>query len=197
MTDLTSQLANAIKFLLCFGPSEAAGFNPQSAEVCGRQGGVGETRKHEMSIVQQLGGLFLSAVPTAILVFLFYLFLRWAFFKPLLQVVAKRRAQIEGAQREAEAIEATVEEKQRAYREALRKAQLDLFAEQEAARRAALEERAQMIREARARATAEVQAAKRRLAEEIDSAQKVLEASAQQLAEEVARAILEPAGEAR
>jgi len=150
-----------------------------------------------MDLLHQLGGLFLAAVPTAILVFLFYFFLRWGFFRPLLQVLAQRQARIEGSRKDAESLAAAAQEKQRAYREALRKARTDVFAEQESARRVVLEERGKLIRQARTRAGEEVQAAKARLANEIEAARQALDASAQQLAEEVARAILEPAGGAR
>ncbi len=150
-----------------------------------------------MNLLQQLGDLFLSAVPTAILLFIFYLVLRSAFFQPLLRVMAKRGALIEGSRNETESLAAAVQENQKAYREALRKARSEIFAEQEAARRVALDERANVIREARSRASAEVQAAKARLAAEIDSTQKALDVSAQELGEEVAQAILEPVGGTR
>jgi F-type H+-transporting ATPase subunit b len=150
-----------------------------------------------MDLLHQLGELFLAAVPTAILVFLFYFFLRWSFFRPLLQVLAERQARIEGSRKDAEALAAAAQEKQRAYREALRKARDQVFAEQESARRLVLEERGKLIRQARGRAGEEVQAAKARLANEVEAARKALETSGQQLAEEVARAILEPAGGAR
>jgi len=150
-----------------------------------------------MDLLHQLGELFLAAVPTAILVFLFYLFLRRSFFGPLLQVLAERQARIDGSRQHAESLTAAAQEKQRAYREALRKARADVLAEQESARRVVLEDRSQLIRQARNRAGEEVQAAKARLTNEIEAARKALETSGQQLAEEVARAILEPAGEAR
>jgi F-type H+-transporting ATPase subunit b len=150
-----------------------------------------------MDLLHQLGDLFLAAVPTAILLFVFYFILRWAFFQPLLQVMAKREALIEGSRKEAESIAAATQEKQRAYREALRKGRAEVFAEQETARRTALDERAKVIRRARAEANDQVQAAKARLTNEIEVVRKVLDASGQQLAEDVARAILEPAGGAR
>src|SRR3970282_1746235 len=100
-----------------------------------------------MDLLQQLGDLFLAAVPTAILVFLFYFFLRWSFFGPLLKVLAERQARIEGSRKEAESLAAAAQEKQRAYREALRKARAEVFAEQESARRLVLEERGQLIRQ--------------------------------------------------
>jgi F-type H+-transporting ATPase subunit b len=150
-----------------------------------------------MDLLHQLGDLFLAAVPTAILLFLFYFILRRAFFLPLLQVMAKREALIEGSRKESESLAAAAQEKHRAYREALRKGRAEVFAEQESARRAALDERGKVIRQARAEANDQVQAAKARLANEIEAARKELDASGQQLAEEVARAILEPAGGAR
>ena len=79
----------------------------------------------------------------------------------------------------------------------MRKARAEIFAEQEAARRVVLDERAKVIRDARSRADEEVQAAKARLADEIEAARQSLDASGQELAEEVARAVLEPAGGAR
>jgi F0F1-type ATP synthase membrane subunit b/b' len=59
--------------------------------------------------------LFLAAVPTAILLFVFYFILRWAFFQPLLQVMAKREALIEGSRKEAESTAVETQEKQRTY----------------------------------------------------------------------------------
>ena len=48
-------------------------------------------------IGHQLGGLFLQAVPTVLIVLLFYAILRAIFFKPLLQVMAEREARTAGA----------------------------------------------------------------------------------------------------
>ena len=55
-----------------------------------------------MEIFHQLGELFLNAVPTVVIVLLFYVFMRWAFFTPILKAMAERRAHIEGARAEAE-----------------------------------------------------------------------------------------------
>ena len=54
-----------------------------------------------MEILHQLGELFLAAVPTVIIVFLFYFFMRWAFFTPIENAMAERSAKIEGARAEA------------------------------------------------------------------------------------------------
>jgi F0F1-type ATP synthase membrane subunit b/b' len=145
-----------------------------------------------MEILKQLGDLFLAAVPTAIIVFLFYLFLRWSFFGPIERVVAERSSRIEGARREAEELRKTAHETNRAYQEALRNARAELFREQEAARRVALDERGKAIQQARQLANEEVQSAKKRIRVEIEAARAELEISSTHLAEEIARTILQP-----
>jgi F-type H+-transporting ATPase subunit b len=143
-----------------------------------------------LDMVHQLGELFLEAVPTVIIVFLFYLFMRWSFFGPIMKVLAERKARIEGAKREAEAFRAQASEKQRADQEALKQARAQIFTEQEATRRVALDERAAAIQEARTRAHEEVQAAKKRIAGEIEAARGEIETSGNALAEQIVQAIL-------
>ena len=145
-----------------------------------------------MEILKQLGDLFLAAVPTVVIVFLFYLFLRWSFFGPIERVVAERGKRIEGARREAEELRKSAQEKSRAYQESLRKARAELFKEQEAARRLALDERGASIQQARQRANEAIQEAKGRIRMEIQAARAELDTNTIQLAEEIARTILEP-----
>jgi len=145
-----------------------------------------------MEILKQLGDLFLAAAPTAVIVFLFYLFLRWSFFGPIERVVAERGKRIEGARREAEELRKSAQEKSRAYQESLRKARAELFREQEAARRLALDERGASIQQARLRANEAIQEAKGRIRVEIQAARAELDTNTIQLAEEIARTILEP-----
>jgi F-type H+-transporting ATPase subunit b len=145
-----------------------------------------------MEILKQLGDLFLAATPTAILVFLFYLFLRWSFFGPIERVIEERGRRIEGARHEAEQLRKNAQEKSRAYQEALRNARGELFREQEAARRIALGERSASIQQARQHANEEIQEAKARIRAEIQAARAELDRSSSQLAEEIARAILQP-----
>ncbi|MGC1597065.1 MAG: hypothetical protein WA774_17055, partial [Candidatus Acidiferrales bacterium] len=99
-----------------------------------------------MDILHQLGELFLQAVPTVIIVFLFYLFMRWAFFAPIQKAMAERDAKIEGARREAAEVEEAARQDLENYNEALRKARAEIYAEQEAARQAILAERAKNLK---------------------------------------------------
>lgn len=151
------------------------------------------------SIVHQLGELFLGAIPTVLIVFLFYLILRSIFFAPLARVMAEREARTIGAQKAAEAAQAAAREKIKQYQEALKEARAQVYAEQDAARKKLLEERNAAIKDARARALEEVRIAKARIAGQLAAARREVEAASGQLAAEIARRILEarPTGEAR
>jgi F-type H+-transporting ATPase subunit b len=144
-----------------------------------------------MDILHQLGELFLQAVPTVVIVFLFYLFLRWAFFAPIGKAMAERAAKIEGARAEAAKLEAEAKQELDAYNEALRKARGQIYAEQEQARQAVLDERARLLKAMRSRAQEEVEAAKKKLAGDIAAARTELERQTPALAAEIARAILD------
>jgi F-type H+-transporting ATPase subunit b len=154
-------------------------------------------------IGHQLGELFLQAVPTVLIMLLFYFILRAIFFKPLLAVMAERDSRTVGAQKAAEAAQVAAAEKVKQYQEALKQARGQVYAEQEAARKKLLEERAAQLKEARAKASAEVSAGKERVAGELAAARRDVESTVSQLSAEIARRILQaprpgtPAREAR
>ena len=143
-----------------------------------------------MEIVNQLGELFLAAVPTVIIVFLFYLFMRWSFFKPMELVLSERHKRAEGARIEAEASRVAAHEKQRIYNETVKKARAEVFAEQETQRRRTLDERQATITAARATAQTALQEAKKGIAEDVKAARVELEQSSGSLANDIAEAIL-------
>ena len=144
-----------------------------------------------MEILHSLGQLFLGAVPTIIIVLLFYFFLRWAFFTPIQKAMAEREARMEGARTEAAAVEAAAKQEMDTYHEALRKARGEIYAEQEAARQVALENRAKLLKTMRTRAQEDVAAAKKRIAAELEAARAQVERDAPLLAGEIVRTILE------
>jgi F-type H+-transporting ATPase subunit b len=144
-----------------------------------------------MDILRSLGQLFLGSVPTIVIVLLFYLFLRWAFFTPIQRAMAERDARIEGAQREAASIEATAKQEEDHYHEAMRKARGEIYAEQEAARQEALQSRAKLLKAMRARAQEELANAKRRIQAELEAARRQVERDTPVLAGEIVRRILE------
>jgi F-type H+-transporting ATPase subunit b len=152
-------------------------------------------------LVHQIGELLLGAVPVALIVLLFYFILRAIFFKPLLAIMAEREARTLGAQKAAEAAQGAAADKVKQYEEALKQAHAKVYLEQEAERKKLMDERAAFLKDARAKAAAEVNAAKERVAGEFAAAKREMEASAEQLAVEIARRVLQappaPGGPAR
>jgi F-type H+-transporting ATPase subunit b len=152
-------------------------------------------------IVRQLGELFLQAVPTVLIILLFYFILRAIFFKPLLKVMAERDARTVGAQKAAEAAQAAAAEKAKQYQDALKHARAQVYTEQEAERKKLLDERAEVIKAARTAAAAQVAAGKERVAGEFAAARREIESTVAQLSSEIARRILQspprPGGSAR
>jgi F-type H+-transporting ATPase subunit b len=144
-----------------------------------------------MDLLHSLGQLFLGSVPTIIIVLLFYLFLRWAFFTPIEKAMAEREARMDGARAEAARVEAEARQEMESYEGALRKARGEIFAEQEAVRREALESRAKLLKAMRARAQEDVLAATKRIEAEFQAARAQVEREAPALAGEIVRSILE------
>jgi F-type H+-transporting ATPase subunit b len=152
-------------------------------------------------IVRQLGELFLQAVPTVLIILLFYFILRAIFFRPLLKVMEERDARTVGAQKAAEAAQARAAEKAKQYQDALKQARAQMYAEQEAERKKLLDERTELIKTARTAAAAQVAAAKERVSGEFAAARREIETTVVQLSTEIARRILQspprPGGSAR
>jgi F-type H+-transporting ATPase subunit b len=147
------------------------------------------------NLIHQLGDLLLGAVPVILIVLVFYFVLRSLFFKPILKVMAERQARTLGAQKEADAAQAAAAEKVKQYEEALRQAKAKVYLEQEAEHKKLLDERAAFLKDARRKSSTEVNQAKERVAGEVHSAKKDIEATAPQLAMEIASRILQlPSG---
>jgi F0F1-type ATP synthase membrane subunit b/b' len=144
-----------------------------------------------MEILHQLAELFLQAVPTVVVVFLFYLFMRGAFFTPIQKAMAERDARIEGARREAAELEVEAARELQEYNERLRKVRAEIYAEQEAARQAALDERARLLKAMRSRALEEVVEAKKKIANELTVASREVALQTDSLAAGIVRTILE------
>lgn len=106
------------------------------------------------------------------------------------RVLSERHKRAEGARQQAEAGRAAVQEKLRAYNDALKKARAEIFAEQEAVRRRVLDERQAAINLARAGAQNDLQAAKKSLTADVEAVRVQLEQSSAELAGEIAETIL-------
>jgi F-type H+-transporting ATPase subunit b len=144
-----------------------------------------------MEILHQLGNLFLQAAPTVVIVFLFYLFMRWAFFTPIQKAMAERESKIEGARKDAVAVQEAANRELQNYNEALKKARAEIYAEQELARQAILLERGKNLKAIRSLAQKEVAEGKKKIEAELAMARKEIEANAPAMASDITRSILE------
>jgi F-type H+-transporting ATPase subunit b len=142
-------------------------------------------------LLRQLEELFLQAIPTVVLLFLFYLFMRPVFFKPILQAMDERHKRIQGAQAETETLQSETREKSQAHQEALKHARAEIYAEQESKRKMVLEERTRRVNEARGEAQQRVKTAKQQIATELAEARDAAGEQSADLAGEIVRGILE------
>ncbi len=145
-------------------------------------------------LLRQLGQLFLQAIPTVVIVFLFYIFAKSVFFKPILHAMDERHRRIEGARAEAEKLQARNREKTREYEEALKHARVEIYTEQEASRQFVLDERARQLSAARAQAQQRVREEKTRIQADLVASRKLVEAQTNELAGEIVQTMLRPSG---
>lgn len=144
-----------------------------------------------MEILHQLGDLVVQALPTVVIVFLFYFFMRAVFFGPLQRAMDERARRIDGAKAEAAAAQAAAREELDRYHDALKKARAEVYLEQESERQAVLDERAKLLRTLRARTLEMVQEAKARIDAESQTARAEIEKQTPVLAGQISKMILE------
>jgi F-type H+-transporting ATPase subunit b len=147
--------------------------------------------------LHQLGELLLGSIPTVILVALLYALYTSIVHKPLRRVLEERRGKTEGAIEKSKADIAAAEARTSEYEQKLREARAAVFRAQEAKRQAALQARSNAVATARAQAQAQVQAAKADIEHDRAAAEKGLQGEAAELAQEIMRRVLQPAGAGR
>jgi len=144
--------------------------------------------------LKQLGELLLGSIPTVIFLLMTYVLYSVILHRPLVKVLAERRAKTEGAIEKAKADVAAAEARTAEYEQRLREARVALFKAQEARRQQANQARANAVAEARAKAHQQVEAARAAIEKEKAEAQAGLTAEAGKLASEMIRTVLSPAG---
>jgi len=140
-------------------------------------------------LVQALGGLLLKAVPTIVLLVFVHLYLKAVFFRPLQDVLKKRREVTEGALEAGKASLARAAEKAAMYEMALKEARAEMYREQEEMRRRWLDDQTKRIEEARQRSRTMMQEASKQLDVEIEVAKRDLASSSQMLALQIVEAL--------
>ena len=141
-------------------------------------------------IFQQLGALFIGAVPTMLLFIVLVLAYQFLVQGPLTATLKERRARTEGAQEDAQKAIALAEARVGEYADKLRAARSEVFRTREARVKQWNAERDAALDTARKAAGLKVNQAKAELEAEAAQARLAIQASAGDLARQVVRAVL-------
>jgi F-type H+-transporting ATPase subunit b len=140
--------------------------------------------------LQQLGGLLLKTVPTIVLLLIVHFYLKWMFFRPLEQVLDKRKQSTDGARQNAEVLLAKASTAAADIEAELRKAREEIYHEQEEVRRRWITEQSAHLEEARRASRELIYQARQQLEADTAAAKRELAASAGVLASEIERVLL-------
>ena len=141
-------------------------------------------------IIPQVGELLLNSVPTLILFIVLVLAYQFLVQGPLSKTLALRRARTSGAVEEANKAIAAAEAKANDYADKLRHARAEIFRAREQRLQQWAQEREKQLDAARKKAQQRVLEARLNLEAEAGAARNTLMASADQLAEQVVRAVM-------
>jgi F-type H+-transporting ATPase subunit b len=140
--------------------------------------------------LQALGGILLQAIPTIVLLLIVHFYLKWMFFRPMRELLEKRREATEGARESADAMLKQASQKTATLEAALRKARDEIYQENEEQRRRWIGEQTNRLEEARRESRELIHKAKQELDAEAETAKRSLTATAETLAEDIARSLL-------
>jgi F-type H+-transporting ATPase subunit b len=141
-------------------------------------------------IIQQVGELLLGSIPTLILFIVLVLAYQFLVQGPLSRTLAERRARTSGAVENANKAIAAADAKAEEYADKLRHARAEVFRVREQRLQQWAHERDTVLDAARKKAVQRVLEAKVALEAEAGVARKTLLAGADQLAEQVIRAVM-------
>jgi F-type H+-transporting ATPase subunit b len=141
-------------------------------------------------IIQQLGTLLLSSVPTILLFIVLVLAYQFLVQGPLTRTLKERRARTEGAQENAHQAMALAETRTVEYADQLRQARTEVFKVREARVKQWYAERDAALDTVRKATGIKVSQAKAELEIETLKAKQAIQASAPDLSHQVARAVL-------
>lgn len=143
--------------------------------------------------LQALGQLLLKGVPTIFLLLVVHFYLKRMFFRPMGEVLEKRRAATEGLKENAATMRARAGEQTRSIEMQLQQARESIYQEQEEARRRWMSDQSAQLDEARQQARELIHQAKQQLDDESAATKVQLQAAAGTLADQIAGALLERA----
>jgi F-type H+-transporting ATPase subunit b len=142
---------------------------------------------------RQISELLLGSIPTILFFLLLYGLYVGLVHKPLMRVLAERRARTQGAIEKARADISLAERRTAEYEQQLRDARIAILKAQEARRTLASKAREAALAETRTQSQAQVKQARAAIEQDKLAAQTTLDADAGRLASEIIRIVLEPA----
>ncbi len=145
------------------------------------------------STLHALGQLLLKAIPTIFLLLVVHFYLKRMFFRPMAEVLAKRREATEGLRESAEAMRARAGEQTKSIEEQLRQAREASYQEQEEARRRWTGDQSSQLEAARQQGRDLIQQSKHDLDDESGVAKNQLAETSDALADQIANTLLERA----
>jgi len=143
------------------------------------------------STLHDLGQLLLKAIPTLFLLLVVHLYLKRMFFRPMAEVLAKRRAATDGQRESAEAMRAKAAEQTKSIEAQLHQAREAIYQEQEEARHGWVGDQSAQVEQARQQARELINQSEHDLYDEAAVAKDQLANTADALADQIANALLE------
>jgi F-type H+-transporting ATPase subunit b len=145
------------------------------------------------TMLHDVGQVVLRALPTFFLVIFLYFFLKATLFKPLQEVLGRRREATDGARKRAQQALDRAETKVAEYESALRNARGEIYAEQDQQRKAWREEQAALVAAAREKAMARIKEGRMQVAADASRAQGELKSQAEALSDQIVAQVLKGA----
>lgn len=141
-------------------------------------------------ILHDLGGLVLNGLPTFFLVLILAFFVKILYLNPLDKVLDERYRLTEGARKAAEESLKNADAKITEYQEALNNARMQIYQDQATMLQKFHAEQTELVHAVRRESDERLASAKLSIAKDADVAREKLELQAEQLATEIAEAIL-------
>jgi F0F1-type ATP synthase membrane subunit b/b' len=142
------------------------------------------------STLHSLGQLLLKAVPTIFLLLIVHFYLKSMFFRPMGEVLAKRRAATEGLRESAAAMRVKADEQTKSIEAQLRQAREGIYQEQEEARRGWIGDQSAQLEDARKQTRELIHQSDEMLKAEAVAAKSQLAGTADALGDQIADALL-------
>jgi F0F1-type ATP synthase membrane subunit b/b' len=140
--------------------------------------------------LHDLAGIILEGLPTFVLVLILAAFVRSLYLKPLERVLAERYRLTEGARRTADESLKIADSRIAEYQAALARAHSEIYRDQETFLKQFRDEQAELTRQAREHSDNRVAQIRLEIEKEADAARSNLESQSDQLATQIADAIL-------